>query len=147
MPLKTQTDEIPNLNLTSLIDVVFLLIVFFMAASKFADSARDVELRLPEVADGASLAMPSKNREVAVFADGRLTLDNTAVTLPELTARLAESHKAAPHQSVVILGDAGCPFQHVAAALAACKEAGVSDLAVSVRVAQSAPGGSAAARR
>jgi biopolymer transport protein ExbD len=92
---------------------------------------------LPEVADGKTLALPSKNREVAVFADGRVTLDNTTVTLVELTAQLAESQKARPDQSVVILGDAGCPFQHVAAALAACKEAGVSDLAVSVRVAQS----------
>ena len=146
MPLKTQNDELPNLNLTSLIDVVFLLIVFFMAASKFADSARDVELKLPEVADGESLAMPSKNRDVAVYADGRVTLDNTAVTLAELTARLAESRKSAPEQSVVILGDAGCPFQHVAAALAACKEAGVSDLAVSVRVAQSAGSAAAPAR-
>jgi biopolymer transport protein ExbD len=146
MPLKTQTDELPNLNLTSLIDVVFLLIVFFMAASKFADSARDVELKLPEVADGESLAMPSKNREVAVYADGRVTLDNTAVTLAELRAQLTESQKSRPDQSVVILGDAGCPFQHVAAALAACKEAGVSDLAVSVRVAQ-AGGNSAAPAR
>jgi biopolymer transport protein ExbD len=146
MPLKTQTDELPNLNLTSLIDVVFLLIVFFMAAAKFADSARDVELKLPEVAEGESLAMPSKNREVAVYADGRVTLDNTAVSLAELTARLAESQKSRPDQSVVILGDAGCPFQHVAAALAACKEAGVSDLAVSVRVAQ-AGASSAAPRR
>jgi biopolymer transport protein ExbD len=147
MPLKTQSDELPNLNLTSLIDVVFLLIVFFMAASKFADSTRDVELRLPEVADGKSLAAPSKNREVAVFADGRVTLDNTTVTLPELTARLAESQQAAPGQSVVILGDAGCAFQHVARALAACKEAGVSDLAVSVRIAQTVDGRAAAPRR
>jgi biopolymer transport protein ExbD len=146
MPLKTHTDEIPNLNLTSLIDVVFLLIVFFMTASKFADPARDVGLRLPEVADGDSLAMPTKNRQVAVHADGRLTLDNLTVTLPELTARLAESQKASPQQSVVILGDAGCPFQHVAAAMAACQEAGVGDLAVSVSIAQ-ASRASAAARR
>jgi biopolymer transport protein ExbD len=143
MPLKTQSDELPNLNLTSLIDVVFLLIVFFMGASKFADASRDVELKLPEVAEGDSLAMPSKNREVAVHADGRVTLDNTTVTLAELTSKLAESQKLRPGQSVVILGDAGCAFQHVAAALAACQEAGVSDLAVSVRVAR-APGNSAA---
>ena len=42
MPLKLQHDEMPNLNLTSLIDVVFLLIVFFMAASKFTDAQRDI---------------------------------------------------------------------------------------------------------
>jgi biopolymer transport protein ExbD len=82
-----------------------------------------------------------------VYADGRITLDNTTVALAELTAQLAESHKKSPQQSVVILGDAGCPFQHVAAALAACKEAGVSDLAVSVRIAAAGPRGSPAAAR
>jgi hypothetical protein len=41
---------------------------------------------------------------------------------------------------VVILGDAGCPFQHIAEAMAACKDAGVTDLSMNVRVAQ---GGSA----
>ena len=40
-----------------------------------------------------------------------------------------------PATSVVILGDAGCEFQHVADALAACKEAGISQLSVSVRIA------------
>ena len=115
MPLKTQHDELPNLNLTSLIDVVFLLIVFFMAASKFADTERDVELR-------------------------RLTLDGAAVTIGELKSRLVEERNRSPGDSVTILGDAGCAFQHVAAALAACKEAGVSDLAVSVRIAQDAAG-------
>lgn len=144
MPLKTHTDEIPNLNLTSLIDVVFLLIVFFMAASKFSDPEREVDLRVPEVADGEKLALPAKAREVAVFADGRVTLDGGAVTLAELTTQLAASHQKAPEQSVTILGDAGCAFQHVAATLAACKQAGVSDLAVSVRIAQA---GSASGKR
>lgn len=138
MPLKTHTDEMPNLNLTSLIDVVFLLIVFFMAASKFADCEREVDLRVPEVAQGDKLALPTKAREVAVFADGRITLDGGAVTLKELTTELTRSRAAAPQQGVTILGDAGCPFQHIAATLAACKEAGISDLAVSVRIAQGA---------
>jgi hypothetical protein len=52
-----------------------------------------------------------------------------------------------PTQSVVILGDAGCAFQHIAAAMAACKEAGVVELAVSVQVADGATGASAAQRR
>ena len=72
MPLKTTHDEMPNLNLTSLIDVVFLLIVFFMTASKFTDPERDIDLRLPEVAEGESLSVAPKAREVAVHADGRI---------------------------------------------------------------------------
>lgn len=140
MPLKTTHDEMPNLNLTSLIDVVFLLIVFFMTATKFTDPARDVDLKLPEVAEGEALSVAQKARSVAVHADGKITLDKESVTLEELKARLTSAISSGPHPSVVILGDAGCPFQHVAAAMAACKQAGVTDLSVSVQVA-AAPSG------
>jgi biopolymer transport protein ExbD len=147
MPLKTQHDEMPNLNLTSLIDVVFLLIVFFMTASRFTDPARDIDLRLPEVAQGDALSVAQKAREVVVRVDGEMLLDREAVTVDELTKRLSEAILATPQQSVVILGDAGCPFQHIAAAMAACKEAGVSELAVSVQVADAATGGVASSAR
>jgi biopolymer transport protein ExbD len=148
MPLKTsQHDEMPNLNLTSLIDVVFLLIVFFMTASRFTDPARDIDLKLPEVADGESLSVAEKAREVIVRADGRIALDGQAVTLAELSSQLASAITATPRASVVILGDAGCPFQHIAATMAACKEAGVVDLAVSVQVADGSAGATASPRR
>jgi biopolymer transport protein ExbD len=140
MPLKTHHDEMPNLNLTSLIDVVFLLIVFFITSSRFTDAKRDVDLKLPTVADGEQLSVAPKARTVAVHADGRLTLDGESVTLEELTQRLAESITG-PQQSVVILGDGAGPFQHVAAAMAACKAAGVSDLGVSVEITAAASGG------
>jgi biopolymer transport protein ExbD len=141
MPLKTSHDEMPNLNLTSLIDVVFLLIVFFMTASKFTDPERDIDLKLPEVAKGDSLSVTQKNREVVIHADGRVSLDGETVTIDSLTTRLTEAIGATPDQSVVILGDAGCPFQHVAAAMAACKDAGVTQLSVSVQVADAAASG------
>jgi biopolymer transport protein ExbD len=141
MPLKTSHDEMPNLNLTSLIDVVFLLIVFFMTASKFTDPERDIDLKLPEVAKGESLSVTQKNREVVIHADGRISLDGETVTIDDLTKRLTEAIGATPDQSVVILGDAGSPFQHVAAAIAACKDAGVSQLSVSVQVADAAASG------
>jgi biopolymer transport protein ExbD len=140
MPLKTQHDDMPQLNLTSMIDVVFLLIVFFMAAAKFSDVERDIDLKLPEVAKADAAHAAAMARQVAVFPGGRFALDNQDVTLPELTERLAQAIDDQPGVSVVILGDAACDFQHVAEALAACKEAGVSQLAVSVRVGQGATG-------
>lgn len=138
MPLKTQHDEMPAMNLTSMIDVVFLLIVFFMGAARFTDPERDIDLRLPEVAKAEAGNGAPQARQVAVYGDGRFSLDRQDVTLDELTARLAAARDEHPSTSVVILGDAGCPFQHVAEALAACKEAGVSQLAVSVKIAQGA---------
>ena len=143
MPLKTQQYELPQLNLTPMIDVVFLLIVFFMCATTFSSMERDIDLRLPEVAKADAANTPAKAREVAVYGGGKITLDKQPVTLAELSAELATAKAAQPGLSVVILGDAGCEFQHVAETLAACKEAGVTQLAVSVRVGP----GSASERR
>ena len=41
MPLKLQHDEMPALNLTSMIDMLFLLIIFFMVATKFDEMERE----------------------------------------------------------------------------------------------------------
>jgi biopolymer transport protein ExbD len=136
MPLKTQTDELPTLNLTPMIDVVFLLIIFFMAASKFAEVEADIDLQLPEVAAATPITSAPKQRTVSVEQDGAVKLDGDAVTLSELTSKLATAKREYPQLSVVIRGDAACAFQHVAAALSACKDANISELGITVKLAQ-----------
>jgi biopolymer transport protein ExbD len=136
MPLKTQTDELPALNLTPMIDVVFLLIIFFMAASKFAEVEADIELQLPEVAAAAPLTSAPKQRTVSIERDGQVQLDGEIVSLDELTSRLSSAQREYSQLSVVIRGDAKCDFQHVAAALSACKDANISELGITVKLAQ-----------
>ena len=76
MPLKTQQDEQPALNLTPMIDVVFLLIIFFMVATKFSERERDIELELPEVAAASAMTSAPKQRVVTVSRlRGKSTLD------------------------------------------------------------------------
>jgi len=136
MPLKTQQDDQPRLDLTPMIDVVFLLIIFFMVATSFAEMERDIELELPEVASAKALTDAPKQRVVTVSAAGQVKLDSSEVSLSELTTKLSAARQEYPELSVVIRGDASCVFQHVAATLAACKEAHISDLGITVRIAQ-----------
>lgn len=136
MPLKTQHDEQPALNLTPMIDVVFLLIIFFMVATSFAEMERDIELELPEVASAAALTAAPKQRVVSVQAEGEIRLDGEDVSLSQLTERLSAARNDYPELSVVIRGDAACAFQHVAASLAACKAANITDLGITVRIAE-----------
>ncbi len=137
MPLKTQQDEQPTLNLTPMIDVVFLLIIFFMVATKFSEMERNIELELPEVAAAKALTSAPKQRVVSVYEDGQVALDREKVSLKELTRRLAAAQREYPELSVVIRGDATCAFQYVARTLAACKEAHIADLGITVRIAES----------
>jgi biopolymer transport protein ExbD len=134
MPLKTQIDDTPTLNLTSMIDVLFLLIIFFMVATKFDEFERNIDVAVPQVANAGEAIPRQQPLAVNVFADGHIELDGQAVTLEELTRQLAAAQGLGA-LSVIIRGDSACPFQHVAAALAACRQANISELGISVRLA------------
>jgi biopolymer transport protein ExbD len=135
MPLKTQHDEAPALNLTSMIDVLFLLIIFFMVATKFDQQDRSIDVSVPEVSHADDDPAPPPPLTVTVQPDGGTTLNGEHVSLQELTAKLADAKSPAGDPAVVVRGDAKCAFQHIASVLAACREAGISDLGITVRVA------------
>ena len=136
MPLKIHHDELPTLNLTSMIDIVFLLIIFFMVATEFSEMEQDIELEVPRVAAaGTPSERPPKPLVVAVHADGRIELDQQVVTTAELTSQLAAARQTNPQVAVIVRGDGRCEFQTVAAALAACRDANIAELGITVQIA------------
>ncbi|MHB8901594.1 MAG: ExbD/TolR family protein [Thermoguttaceae bacterium] len=134
MPLKTHLDEQPTLNLTSMIDVVFLLLIFFMVGTKFSELERNIDVRVPEVAAAKAPGPAPGPRVVTVLADGRILLDRTPVDNPEELAReLAAARKGNADVAVLVRGDADGKFQQIAEVLAACRQAEVRQLGISVR--------------
>jgi biopolymer transport protein ExbD len=142
MPLKVQSDETPMLNLTPMIDVMFQLVIFFMVATQFSEMERNIDVAVPEVAEAGDTVPPPQPLVVNVLADGRIELDGRPVTPAELTTQLAAARARQADPSVVIRGDARCAFQEVATALAACREANISELGITVRIAGTADGSS-----
>jgi len=136
MPLKVNIDETPSLNLTSMIDVLFLLIIFFMVGTRFTDPERNIGLHLPQVRETGALTEAPSKRVVNVMQDGRILLDDKAVTLVELQAELTAAHHQYPELGVLVRGDAAGAFQHVASVLAACRASGIADLGIAVRLAE-----------
>ncbi len=136
MPLKTHLDEQPTLNLTPMIDIVFLLIIFFMVGTKFTELERKISLKVPEVVDRGALTAAPERKVVNVYRDGAITLDGAIVSLEQLTARLTATRAQYSDLGVLVRGDAQGEFQGVAAVLNACKQAGVGDLGISVRLAR-----------
>jgi biopolymer transport protein ExbD len=134
MPLKTHQDEQPTLNLTAMLDVMFLLLIFFVLNTKFLDDERQINLQVPQVTDPGKLAAAAQQQTINVYRDGTLTLDGAAVTLPELPSRLAAARGPAKSLGVLVRGDGHGELQRVADVLTACKQAGISDLAISVRL-------------
>ncbi len=135
MPLKIQFDEQPTVNLTPMIDIVFLLIIFFMVGTQFSELERNIRLQVPEVAGAAALTAAPERRVVNVYQDGRIFLDGESVTLGELTTRLATARSQYNDLGVIVRGDGGGRFQRVAEVLDACKQANIAELGISVRIA------------
>ena len=133
MPLKTHVDEQPSLNLTPMIDIVFLLIIFFMVGTKFSELERKIGLRVPEVTNAEALTAAPEPRVVNVYRDGAITLDRAPVTLEDLTRTLAAARSQYRDLGVLVRGDANGRFQRVAEVLNACKQADVRELGISVR--------------
>jgi len=133
MPLKTHLDDEPTLNLTAMLDVMFLLIIFFVLGSRFVDNERKIKLRVPEVADRGALTAAPARKEVNVYRDGTITLNQKAVTLDQLTTQLASARRQYSDLGVLVRGDARGEFQNVATVLTACKQAGIHDLGITVR--------------
>jgi len=135
MAPRQQFEEMPTLNLTSMIDVLFLLIIFFMVGTKFVEPERQIELKVPQVKPGGALTAAPEKKVVNVYQDGQITLDRKNVTIEELTSRLTAARGQYKALGVMVRGDGAATFQRIASVLNACKQAGVADLAISVEMA------------
>jgi len=69
MKLQSTRREEPEINLTSLIDVVLLLLVFFMVTTSFVRESQ-ISIRLPESESAAAADMQKKQLEIMVTAQG-----------------------------------------------------------------------------
>ncbi len=136
MPLKTQLDEPPTMNLTSMIDVALLLVIFFMVATRFSTNEQKIGLNVPRVGDVKGLTPTPEKKAVNIYRDSTITFGNETVTDAELSVCLAAEKQRNPQLSVVVRGDAEVPLQRFTDVLAACRQSGVSDIGVSVKLAK-----------
>ena len=116
-----------SLSLTPLVDVVFLLLIFFLVATEFAkEQERRLDLLLPEASEAQPLTSEPREMVVNVDAQGRYFAAGRYLTLDELDAELRQTWANNLHRaSVVIRADKRCPWEYVLAAVNACLKADV----------------------
>ncbi|MDH4031990.1 MAG: biopolymer transporter ExbD [Chromatiales bacterium] len=118
MNLRGHSKEEPEVNLTSLIDVVLLLLIFFMITTSFVRET-EIRLRLPE-AETAPPASVEEALEITITTDGdylvngRQVINRRPVTLRRAMANVAGDRR---DQTVVIRADARASHQSVVTAM------------------------------
>ena len=125
------------LNLTPLIDIVFLLVIFFLVASHAArtESTEPVELPLASEVDDGQAEVP-RRLVVTVTADQVLHVGGRIVTLDQVADLLAEAETETEKQDaayeVRIRGDRRVPFHVVEPLMIACAQAGITRIGYAV---------------
>ncbi len=128
---RAAAQEEPEISLTSLIDVVFILIVFFVVTTRF-DPRAALELELP-TAEAPTRAEPVPPLELLIDAEGRYHLDGKEVLGRDALAlrRGLEPYAGRDDgRPVVLRADARSPHQSVVTALDALGQAGFGRISI-----------------
>lgn len=133
MPLKMEPLEEPNLILTPVIDIMLLLLIFFMVATEFADEERSLDIALPTASDTAALTSLPDPATVNVTAAGEVFLQGEPVAVEDLQTRLATMRENYPGQAVLVRGDGATAYQRIMDVLAAVKRAGIASVSLANR--------------
>ena len=134
MRLRREEREDAQINLTPLIDVVFLLLIFFMVSTTFERESA-IELDLPE-AHAQRPERESGQVEVSIDAEGRVHLDGRRLEdsrFPAVKAALEALAIAPPRPPLSISADAGTPYQALITVMDAASQAGFASLSLPVR--------------
>jgi biopolymer transport protein ExbD len=118
-----------TLNLTPLIDVVFLLLVFFLAATTFSREEVEMDLNLPEAKTGEAAEQP-KLLTINVGEDGTISVDGRTVTMEGLVQKLAAARARDQKQEVLIRGDTRVQLGIVVKAFDACRAASLRRVSI-----------------
>ena len=127
MNLRPKRPEPPDINLTPLIDVVFLLLIFFMVSTTFKEDAR-IQVQLPEAQGEDVPAEEPQVLEIVIDGSGtfyvneRMVVDRKLATLKKAIAGTAGDDREIP---VVIKADAKTPHQAVMTAMDAASQLGL----------------------
>ncbi len=122
------------MNMTPMIDVVFLLIIFFLVSSHLARQETQLELDLPTAATGSEPTEDQTERiTINLLADGQVMLGAEPATVAQLEQRLAfERQRSELPLEVRIRADQHVPFGQVKPVLVACAKANVWDVRFAV---------------
>jgi biopolymer transport protein ExbD len=120
-----------GLELTPMIDVVFLLMIFFLVASKLDEADRFIDVVLPKAS--AAKPLTSRPREFLVNIDreGNYFVGARPVAIGDLQTLLKQASVDNPkRQTVIVRADENVAHKYVVAAMNACVEAGIEDYQV-----------------
>ena len=136
MFVEKQSQRRVTLDMSPMMDIVFLLLIFFLVTSTFLPDA-GMDLELPESTTAAPSDMAPTM--ISVAEDGALQLDGEAITVQELQQRVAALPEA-DRQRITVRADARVDYGVIVRIIDALRNAGVTGLSLPMDAVQEGQG-------
>jgi biopolymer transport protein ExbD len=129
MRFYTKRRKMPSITVVSLIDILAILLIFFIVTTTFREQLPQLQINLPE-SKSASTASSDPKKPIILQIKGaeQITLDGKPVTASGLPAAIRDVQKANHGCSITMQADKEAPFGTVVSVLDALQEAGVKNV-------------------
>ncbi len=125
-------EEEPGLPLTPLIDIIFLLLIFYISIGRLQQVESQLSIQIPTAKAGESTERSIGDVIVNVDDQGVITVNNMPMAPDELERRLSGLADAEPGQSVIVRSDRKAEWDDVCAVLDACTMADIWNIKFAV---------------
>ena len=111
--------------LTSMLDVIFLLLCFFVTVSVFSQWESEISIKLPNAKTAETPERLPGEIIVNLSKDGKISVNSVALTLGDLCARLSKVAKFYPGQPVIVRADKEVRYETLVELIDMCRAAGI----------------------
>jgi biopolymer transport protein ExbD len=119
----------PGIQLAPLVDVLLLLLIFFLLTWNAARNENELDVKVPKASSAKEKSAPIGDVVVNVRADGNVVVNRRTLTGAELTDLLKSLVQLNSEQAVIIRGDEAGAYKNIIGVLNICTEAGISNVA------------------
>ncbi len=127
MRYRESKETVQDLNISPLIDMVFILLIFFMVSTTFV---KDMKLDLDRPSASSSSSASTKAVRLYIDANGEVYLDGESVRIWVIQSRLRDLLKSKTVKSVLVVTDEGVPSGKLVELVDQARLAGASDVGV-----------------
>jgi biopolymer transport protein ExbD len=112
-----------------MVDIVFLLLIFFLVTWNFARVETELDVKVPTAKEGKESRRATGEVIINVKSDGTIVMNRRPLSAEELGATLRKISELYPDQAVVLRGDQSTDYRHIVAVLDICRTANIWNVA------------------
>ncbi len=120
----TENEE-PLVPMAPMIDIIFLLLIFFISTSIFAQLENEISVSIPSAETAESSRRAPGEIVINITQDGIIVINQQNLTLEQLEHRLGRIAESTPGQAIIIRGDARADFGRAVDVLDVCGKVGI----------------------